>query len=191
MIRRARLPLGAAVAALMLLTGASAAEAFDAHGSARQVYVTGLAAKQEMALVDSSGRTVQRKRASGLGGLLFRDVEPGGGYRVRPAGGGAASGPLTVLSNRPAPPSTAVYGQALPANGYGYLTTRDGTRLAVNVHPPEDIANAAPTGDLGQAVQDLIGRLPQMHFPPVARSAQVTPVPGVTAHPTLIEYSGY
>src|SRR3954451_13656021 len=158
MIRRARLPLGAAVAALMLLTGASAAEAFDARGSARQVYVTGLAAKQEMTLVDGSGRTVQRKRASGLGGLLFRDVEPGGGYRVRPAGGGVASGPLTVLSNRPAPPSTAGYGQTLPARGYGYLTTRDGTRLAVNVHPPEDIKNALPIGGTSQAVLDLIDK---------------------------------
>ena len=82
MLRRSRLPLVAAAAALVLLTGASAAEAFSAHGSARQVYVTGLAGHQEMALVNAHGRTVQRKRASGIGGLLFRDVEAESEFRA-------------------------------------------------------------------------------------------------------------
>jgi hypothetical protein len=63
-------------------------------------------------------------------------VKPGSGYRVRPAGGGAASAPVTVMTTRSAPPSTGFYDQRIPARGYGYLTTRDGTKLAIDVRLP-------------------------------------------------------
>jgi uncharacterized protein len=116
--------------------------------------------------LNRSGRTVATKQADAQGGLLFRDVSPGTGYRVRLAGGGATSAPLTVLSTRPAPPNTNVYNQQIPSSGYGYLKTRDGTKLAIDVHPPQDVANALPTG------------IPLPHIPS-----------GAT--PTLIEYSGY
>ena len=43
---------------------------------------------------------------------------------------------MTVFTNRPAPPETLVYGQAIPSSGYGYLTTRDGTKLAIDVRLP-------------------------------------------------------
>ena len=66
-------------------------------------------------------------------------MPPGSGYRVGPPRAGEASGPLTVLSTQPAPPSTGVYDQSIPSSGYGYLTTRDGTKLAINVHPPQDV----------------------------------------------------
>ena len=89
-------------------------------------------------------RRSPRSSADALGGLLFRNVKPGGGYRVRLAGGGETSDPLTVLSTQSAPPSTDVYNQTIPSSGYGYLTTRDGTKLAIDVHPPQDVANAAP-----------------------------------------------
>jgi predicted acyl esterase len=143
----------------------AAGPGFSAHGSAKQVYVTGLKSKQRMTLVDRSGHVVQTKRADGLGGLLFRHVKPGTGYRVRPAGGGTASAPLTVLSNRPAPVSTKTYNQQIDPQGYQYLRTRDGTKLAIYVHPPSDVSNV----------------LGGVHAPPVPT--------GPT--PTLIEYSGY
>jgi predicted acyl esterase len=166
-IWRARLPLCAAALVLALMTGAGAADAaFRAHGSVKQVYVTGLPAHARTALVNRKGRRVARKRANGLGGLLFRHVKPGTGYRVRPLPRGHRSRRLTVLGARPAPPSTSVYNQTLPTKGYGYLTTRDGTKLAIDVHPPEDVANAVPAG---------------LPLPPVPA--------GPT--PTLIEYSGY
>ena len=47
--------------------------------------------------------------------------------------GGQTSDPLTVLSNRAAPPSTDIYNQTIPASGYGYLTTRDGTTRTLPV----------------------------------------------------------
>jgi len=151
-----------------IVTAAAAAPTFSARGSVEQVYVTGLASGARMALVNSAGKTVATKQANSLGGLLFRGVAPGSGYRVRPAAGGEASGPLTVLSTAPAPPSTGVYNQSIPSRGYGYLTTRDGTKLSMYVHPPQDVANALPLPD-GIDLPDL----------------------GAGPYPTLIEYSGY
>src|SRR5438270_10464033 len=97
-----------------------------------------------MSLLDRRGRTVAIKRADSLGGLLFRNVKVGSGYRVRAYPRGPKSGPLTVLTAAPAPPGTRVYDQTLPSNGYGYLTTRDGTKLAIYVHPP-----TSPAGEPG------------------------------------------
>ena len=40
------------------------------------------------------------------------------------------------MTDRSAPPSTKVYSQKLPTSGYGYLRTRDGTKLAIDVRLP-------------------------------------------------------
>src|SRR5215210_1193497 len=159
-----------AVLAFIFMTAArvgaaSAAEPeFDARGSVEQVYVTGAEPGEQLSLVDSAAASVATRQVNSLGGLLFRNVTPGSGYRVR-AANGAQSEPLTVLTTQSAPPSTDVYTQTIPWDGYGYLTTRDGTKLAYSVHPPSDAATA----------------LPGVEPPPVPA--------GPT--PTLIEYSGY
>jgi predicted acyl esterase len=125
----------AALLALASLVGAAqAAAALVAHGSAEQVYATGLRARAQTRLLDRRGRTVAIKPADGQGGVLFRQVAPGRGYRVR--AGALRSVAVTVLSSRDAPPTSAGYGQRLPASGYGYLRTRDGTRLAIDVRLP-------------------------------------------------------
>jgi uncharacterized protein len=147
----------------------SAAASFNAHGSVQQVYVTGLRPHARMSLINRHGRRVASKRADSLGGLLFRNVKPGRGYRVRPIHGRARSGPLTVLSGRPQPPSTSIYNQRIPTSGYGYLSTRDGIQLAIDVHPPQDVSSAVP--------------LPAGIHPPA-----ISPT---GRYPTLIEYSGY
>jgi hypothetical protein len=121
--------LPAAVAAFLAM--ASPAGAFTARGSAEQVDVTGVHAGARVTLLDRHGRRVARQRAGALGGVVFRDVEPGRGYRIA----GHAKR-LRVLSTRPAPPSTKIYDRAIPASGYGYLTTRDGTKLAIDVRLP-------------------------------------------------------
>ena len=107
---------------LALLVPSTAAAAFKAHGSARQVYVTG--AKPGTKVTVGS----KTKRAGRLGGIVFRGVKPGT-YVVR-------GKKVRVFSDRSAPPSKKSYKQKLPKSGYGYLTTRDGTELAINVHPP-------------------------------------------------------
>jgi predicted acyl esterase len=115
------------------LTCASSASALTARGSVEQVQVTGARPGATVRLLDRRGHRVQARRATKLGALVLRGVTPGKGYRV--VSGGKRSRALTVLSQRSAPPSTKLYGQTLK-DGYGYLTTRDGTQLAINVHLP-------------------------------------------------------
>src|SRR5579871_5448693 len=68
----------------MPATVASAATpAFHAYGSAEQVYVLGLRPGAQLSLVTHSGHTLYTRRADSRGGLLFRKVPPGRGYRVR------------------------------------------------------------------------------------------------------------
>ncbi len=164
--------LALACGLLVLLLGAGRAGAasqpppfFAAHGSVEQVYVTGLGPRARVTLFDRRNRKLATQRADGLGAALFRKLPPGKGYRVRLASGGPRSAPLRVLPDKSAPPSTAVYDQSIPASGYGYLTTRDGTQLAIYVHPPQDVSHAAP-------------------------GVEVPAVPSGPT-PTLIEYSGY
>ncbi|MEA2346638.1 MAG: uncharacterized protein QOG62_425, partial [Thermoleophilaceae bacterium] len=156
----------AVVAVVCALAGAGSAEAsFSAHGSVRQVYATGLKSGARASLLDRSGHKVQTRRANKRGGLLFRNVKPGSGYRVHAAGGAGTSPQLAVDSTRSAPRDTSVYDQSIPSDGYGYLTTRDGTKLAYSIHPPQDAVN-------------ILGvDLPHLPVDP--------------PYPTLIEYSGY
>ncbi len=129
-------PLLCALVAAALLLGASSASAaaLTVRGSVRQVEVTGAAPGARLALVEGS-RVVARRRAGQLGGAVFRGVAPGTGYRVRLASG-RRSRQVRVLAGVAAPRSTARYGQRIPTAGYGYLTTRDGTRLAIDVRLP-------------------------------------------------------
>jgi len=104
-------------------------------------------------------------------------VPPGNGYRVRLDSDGAESGPITVHSNAAAPWDPRIYNQSIPDNGYTYLTTRDGTQLAIDVHPP-----SSPAGTPGPPSTLNLPPLPQ---PGVPTPSYVPP------YPTLIEYSGY
>src|SRR5829696_5035001 len=170
-----KLGIGMVAAAIALVFASSAAAAsFDAHGSVEQVYATGLPAGASTSLLDSSDQVVETRNANDLGGILFRDVPPGDGYRVRLDTTAETSGPLTVLTKQSAPPSTDIYNQTVPSDGYGYMQTRDGTKLAYAVHPPTDVLNA----------EDL-------DLPPAVTSALTgLAAPGVK-EPTLVEYSGY
>src|ERR1700693_1713321 len=82
------------VALAVWLVTAASASAFTAQGSAKQVYVTGLAPNAEVSLLKSGGATVYTQNADSLGGLLFRNVTPGYGYRVRVASTGETSGKI-------------------------------------------------------------------------------------------------
>jgi hypothetical protein len=119
-----------------LLVTAATASAFSAHGSVEQVYVTGLAPSAEMSLLRSNGETVSTQNANSLGGLLFRKVAPGKHYRVRLTSTAEESGPITVHTQTAKPWDHNIYKQPIPNSGYTYLTTRDGTQLAIDVHPP-------------------------------------------------------
>ena len=70
-----------------------------------------------------------------------------------------------------APWDPSIYNQTISDNGYQYLTTRDGTKLAIDVHPPTD-----PAGEPGLPPGTPLPNGPTDYLPP---------------YPTLIEYSGY
>ncbi len=137
---------------------------FEARGSVEQVYATGVEPRRQVALL-RRGKVLESNRSTAEGGVLFRRVKPGKGYRVKPKGR-AASKKLTVLTDRPAPPDESVYDQEIEPDGYQYLETRDGTELAISVHPPSDITDV----------------LPDLPIPDLPNNAPT---------PTLIEYSGY
>ena len=153
--------------ALLAIAAPASAAPFDAHGSAKQVYATGLDARQPVGLLNKNNALVQTDKASAQGGVVFRGVKPGHGYRV--AADGKKSKKLHVISNRPRPASKKFYDQELPSDGYGYLKTRDGTKLAIDVHPPSDVTTVLPGLDLEE-----------LGLPPLG-----------TPTPTLIEYAGY
>jgi predicted acyl esterase len=174
--RGVRIGVSALVALVASMAAVASASAFNAQGSAEQVYVTGLAPNAQASLLQKN-TTVSTRTADSLGGLLFREVKPGKGYRVSVTSTGETSEPLTVHSDAAAPWDPEIYGQSIPDNGYTYLKTRDGTELAIDVHPP-----TSPAGEPG--VPGSI-HLPTLPIPGV-------PTPSYTApYPTLIEYSGY
>jgi predicted acyl esterase len=171
--RRARVGALATLAAVaVLLVSVASASAFGARGSVEQVYVTGLAPSAQMSLLRSNGETVSTQSADPLGGLLFRNVAPGRRYRVRLSSTGEESGPITVHTQAAAPWDPGIYRQSIGDSGYTYLTTRDGTQLAIDVHPP-----GIPEG--------VFGSRSAFQLPASATESPTTP------WPTLIEYSGY
>ena len=130
-----------------LLAGpAEAAPSFDARGSVEQVYATGLEpGRRDEAGRRDRARSSRRKRANAEGGRALPAREAGQGL-PRQAGrrrrGLAEADACSPTARRPLTPS--VYDQEIPADGYGYLTTRDGTKLAINVHPPSDVKDVIP-----------------------------------------------
>jgi predicted acyl esterase len=120
-------------------TPAAAADPFTARGSVNQVYAYGLGVGTTVELVNDSNVTVQTGTSDYQGALLFREVEAGSNYSVRtPAG--TVSG-LTVTDTSQNPPDSFYAQRALDeplSAGYGYLTTRDGTKLSINITMPND-----------------------------------------------------
>jgi predicted acyl esterase len=154
-----------------ITSSARAASApFGAHGSVNQVYATGLPANAKAVLLNPHGQVVANQPADSLGGILFRNIPAGSGYRVRVEPNGPTSGSLTVHSAASAPWDPSIYRQTIPDNGYTYLTTRDGIQLAIDVHPP-----TSPAGEPGLPSSVKVPNGPD-YMPP---------------YPTLIEYSGY
>jgi predicted acyl esterase len=159
----------ALIAGLAVTLSASAATTLVARGSAEQVHVTGVPANAQIELRNSRGKRVAVKRATAPGGVVFYDVKPGAGYKVRVLPRGPLSAPITVRTEAAKPWNPQIYNQKMPAKGYGYMTTRDGTKLSYYVRPPN-----SPAG-LGLPELDLPNGLPK-YAPP---------------YPTLIEYGGY
>ena len=138
------LGFAAAMAVALAIPASAGAQSatFTARGSAEQVELTGATPGEKLTLVDKQGRKVEKKTAGSLGGIVFRKVEPGGGYVVRKGKGGPSTPKFRVMTTKGKPPNTDVYNQQI-GSGYGYLKTRDGTELAINTYLPGP-ADAGP-----------------------------------------------
>jgi uncharacterized protein len=127
-------------------TPTTAPPPFSAHGSLGQVYVLDAGEGSSVKLLDAEGGVVQTGAADAYGSFLFRKVEPGEGYRVviDKGEGDETSDALrvTVVDEVPDP---SFYSSQQLVNGYQYLTTRDGTKLAINVILPGPIGGSYPT----------------------------------------------
>jgi len=126
-----------AVAVAGLAPVSEAAEAaradFTVHPSVEQVAVTGASPGATAVLRAADGRKVASRPIDAAGSVLFRGVGPGAGYVV--SVGNARAAPVRVTSPTDTPPPSLYTGQHL-GPGYGYLTTRDGTKLSVNITLP-------------------------------------------------------
>lgn len=135
------LPVSAGAASEAAARPAGSGVSFTVRGSVHQVDVIGAPAATPLEL-RRRGRTIARAQTDDLGGYLFRNIDDGYGYTVSIGGARHGSRPVRVLGADDVPPQSLYSGQKLvtdnitPTNGYGYLTTRDGTTLSVNVVLP-------------------------------------------------------
>jgi uncharacterized protein len=126
-----------AVALVVVAPGASSVVALDAFVRASVGQIAVLDATPGDAVAVRSGATVvATTTVDANGSALVRQLAEGAAYSVtvgsRPA--------QTIATLTAAPPDPVLYGQTV-GPGYGYITTRDGTMLSVNVTlpgPPEN-----------------------------------------------------
>ncbi len=106
---------------------------FAVQGSVEQVAVTNAPRGVVAKLLTSSGKTVATAKTDAAGAALFRDVQPGTSYIVRV---GSASADGIVVTTPTDTPPQAFYSSQTINDGFGYLKTRDGTLLSINVKLP-------------------------------------------------------
>lgn len=128
--------------------GADASDAADAtdpgnatfvvRGSVGQIFVTHAEAGASLEVRDANGASLATGKADHLGSLVFRKLPPGTGYRVHAPDATPAqrSGPVDVLAEAASLPPPSFYAKQKLVPGNGYITTRDGTTLAVFVTLP-------------------------------------------------------
>jgi predicted acyl esterase len=105
------------------------------------VYVTDAAPGTALQLIGGDSNVVQTLTSDANGSLIFRNVATGGGYTVAVASDPDSSSGPVVVTAMDDPPDPSFYENQAIGRGYGYLQTRDGTLLAINVvlpGPPED-----------------------------------------------------
>lgn len=116
-------------------------DAFAVRASVEQIHVWRAPANTEIEVLAPDG-TVTAATTDDLGSLIFRDVPPAEGYVVRLADEPTAfTDMLDVTSIEGSLPEEAFYADQVLEPGFGYIETRDGTKLSVFVSmpgPPED-----------------------------------------------------
>jgi predicted acyl esterase len=106
---------------------------FEVRASVQQLHVTHAPPATELAVFDGAGTQVAIATTDELGSLMFRNLAPGEGYTVETttASPPLTAGPFAVMSVESSLPEQSFYAEQVLTNGYGYITTRDGTTLSV------------------------------------------------------------
>jgi len=107
---------------------------FTTTGTVQQVYVTHAKPGVELDLVNAQGASVKSGTADPQGSLVFREIAPGKGYRVRSASEESAE--LEVYSETSLVAPDGFYAKQKLGPGSQYLTMRDGTKLSAYVTLP-------------------------------------------------------
>ncbi|MBI1745688.1 MAG: CocE/NonD family hydrolase [Acidobacteria bacterium] len=131
------------VAVVFLASVVRADPSFQVLGSLKQIFIIGAPAGASVALRDARGDVVKTGVVDGLGGLVFRNIPPGDGYVASLTYNGTTthSGRTAVFDENYVPAQSFYDAQRLPTGlvghaGYGYITTRDGTKLSAQVQLP-------------------------------------------------------
>jgi len=117
----------------------TAKAAYTARGSVGDAYVKGAKPGQKLLLVNKKNRIVRRGKADSFGSKIFYDVKPGAVFTVRtPTGKKKAQGTKKFRVLKPGNNPSQTWYENKPdlKAGLNYITTRDGTELAVTVRLP-------------------------------------------------------
>jgi len=116
-------------------TGDIAPATFTVQPGTEQVAILDAEPGADVTLLDVNDDPSATGTVDAQGSLLLRNVTPGDGYVLRTAT--EASEPFAVMSPDDVPdPDLYTSQDLLPAGGFGYITTRDGTTLSANVILP-------------------------------------------------------
>ncbi len=120
----------------------TSAVSFHVQSSVEQLLIDGAEPGLMLDVADGGGIVLESGRADDQGTLIFRDLPPGTGYVVSEDNNGVrrSSRPTAVWTRDQTPPQS-FYANQQVVNGYQYITTRDGTQLAINVILPGPIEN--------------------------------------------------
>ncbi len=114
--------------------------AFDVRASVAQLAVTHAPETAELEVIDASGTQVAHATTDNLGSLMFRDLAPGKGYKVRTTAAPIETvGPLEVMSQDSSAVPDSFYAKQKLVAGNQYITTRDGTTLSTFITMPGPI----------------------------------------------------
>jgi hypothetical protein len=117
-------------------SGSLAPATFTVQEGTSQIAAIGLDPGTEVNAVAPDGTIAATKAADAQGAVLFRELTAGDGWKLTTAT--EATDSLTVMSPDEVPPASLYTDEQtlLPAGGFGYIVTRDGTTLSANVVLP-------------------------------------------------------
>ena len=130
---------GVATAGLFVATASTpsfAASPFQGHGSIDEAYVVDAPPGEHLTLLNGSGSKVGTGVVDSLGGLIIRNLTPGGGFRFEETSRKhRETASFSVLSTNSTPPPSFYSSQHLHA-GLNYVRMRDGITIAATVRLP-------------------------------------------------------